>query len=1007
MIQVQHQIAAAGKDMIVPAQIAVRGCPLLKVQHPFGRIGYNHRATRNAGSFGGSKQMPDILFAVRRTIACVPHQISNVCHSLAKTHHGDNFRNMRPAVHMSILLLAFLTLADPLDEAKSALGSGEYDTARELLADAQSAAALSLRAELKLATGDYVGALADAQSAEAGLLVARARMRVGHYKEALGGLRAHIKTEDSPQARMLISELAGILGERDEVKRQANYFFDLYGSTREPSAATLTAIAFGVQHEDTHGAWRAYKEAHDADPDYLDAYLRAGFLCFDTYSWANGRAEFQAVLERNENHADAHAGLAAILFADDSTDGALQHAEAALAINPKQDLALELKSQILILEEKYEESLALLEQVLTSNPQDLEALALVAAHHDGWGTDADRDAAIAKIKAINPQATEFYNILALSAERRYQFVESTAWGKKAIETDPDDWQGYYMAGVGLLRLGEEREGYDLLDQAFSMNGFNIWAYNMLLVLDKDLKKKEYEEHQTEHFVVKMDRKDSKVFWPYFEKVLESAWDRYTKKYGMEPLGPKAYKGKILVLVLPNHQLFSARTVGLPGLGAAGVCFGQVILMPSPRAAGFGMSAFNWQAVIDHEFVHVMTLQRTDYRIPRWFTEGISTIEEPTPDTGSDSLFVWAVANNKLADIEDLNTGFTRPRFPQQFALSYAYSGLICEYLREVHGQETLDRMLTLYQAGKRTPEVVTEATGMSLEAFNAAAKSFAAKRVETIALYPPVNAETFEALQEIAEDDRTAQQWLSLSRGMLEDGEPAAAKRAAEKALEKDAKSARALNMLGQITYSVDDDAESAKAHFKNSLKIQNTFAANIYLGMILKDEESYEEAITHLEAARKLYPRAVNVPNVYELLTELYAETKQAAKGLAVAREAMKLEPTQKKLAMAAGQMAMDLNKPEAALECYQYAIRVNPFDEDLHLAALAAHKALKDNAGIEREARVTLGLAPRSEEALAALCEVLLDTDQLSEARPFIARLRRANRNHPLVERYQSSNK
>ncbi|MFT5128196.1 MAG: tetratricopeptide (TPR) repeat protein [Rhodothermales bacterium] len=905
---------------------------------------------------------------------------------------------------MSILftLLAALATAGPLDDAKSAIATGEYEAVAELLADAESAEAMELRAEFKLATGDYHGAISDAESAKAGLIAARARIRIGAYQEAFSGLQAELKLEDSPEVRLLIMELARLLGDRAEIDRQTDYFFDLYSSSKKPSAATLTAIAFGVQHEDIQGAWRAYNEAHKADPDYLEAYLRAGELCFEKYSWANGRSEFEAVLERNPHHADALAGLAAILFADDSTSRALASAEAALAINPKQDLALELKSQILILEEKYDESLALLQQVLEVNPQDPEALALVAAHHDGWGADEARDAAIAKVRAINSKATDVYNILASSAERRYQFVESSTWGRKAIEVDPDDWQGYYMAGVGLLRLGEEREGYELLDKAFHMNGFNIWASNMLMVLDKDLKKHEYDQHETAHFMVKMDKKDSKILWPYFEDVLEDSWSRYTKKYGMEPVGPKAYNGKILVLVLPSHQLFSARTVGLPGLGAAGVCFGQVILMPSPRAAGFGMSAFNWHAVVDHEFAHVMTLQRTDYRIPRWFTEGISTIEEPTPDTGSDPLFVWAVANDKLANIEDLNTGFTRPRFPQQFSLSYAYSGMICEYLRDVHGQETIDRMLTLYKAGKRTPVVVTEATGMSLEDFNLAIKSFVADRVATIALHPPVENEQYEALKEIEEEDRSAQQWLDLARAVLEDGEPPAAKRAAEKALEKDPKLPAALNLLGQIAYSVDDDAESAKKHLEASLNIKQTFAANFYLGMIENEEEAYDSAILHLEAARRLYPRAVNSPNVYAMLAEVYEKAGQLEKSLELAQAAMKLEPTQKDLAINAGKVALKLGKPDIAAAAFDYAIRINPFDDRIHIAALEAQKALKDHAGIEREARVLLGLAPRSEDALAALCEVLLDSNRRTEARPFIGRLRRANRDHPLIERY-----
>ena len=47
----------------------------------------------------------------------------------------------------------------------------------------------------------------------------------------------------------------------------------------------LTAVARGVQHEDPHGAWRAYQKAQQADPDYLDAYVFAGEHCLDKYAW--------------------------------------------------------------------------------------------------------------------------------------------------------------------------------------------------------------------------------------------------------------------------------------------------------------------------------------------------------------------------------------------------------------------------------------------------------------------------------------------------------------------------------------------------------------------------------------------------------------------------------------------------------------------------------------------------------------------------------------------------
>ena len=69
-----------------------------------------------------------------------------------------------------------------------------------------------------------------------------------------------------------------------------------------------------------------------------------------------------------------------------------------------------------------------------------------------------------------------------------------------------------------------------------------------------------------------------------------------------------------------------RNLGLPGLvGALGACFGRVVSMDSPQAKAPG--TFSWQATLWHELAHVVTLQMSNQRVPRWLTEGISVYEE--------------------------------------------------------------------------------------------------------------------------------------------------------------------------------------------------------------------------------------------------------------------------------------------------------------------------------------------------------------------------------------------
>src|SRR5207248_10091316 len=98
-------------------------------------------------------------------------------------------------------------------------------------------------------------------------------------------------------------------------------------------------------------------------------------------------------------------------------------------------------------------------------------------------------------------------------------------------------------------------------------------------------------------------------------VLRRAYDRYKRRYGFEPRGP------IVVEMFADPQQYAIRTVGLPQLGALGVCFGRVITAMEP-----GSAHFSWAMVLSHELAHVFAIQLSRSRVPRWFTEGLSEWE---------------------------------------------------------------------------------------------------------------------------------------------------------------------------------------------------------------------------------------------------------------------------------------------------------------------------------------------------------------------------------------------
>ena len=107
-------------------------------------------------------------------------------------------------------------------------------------------------------------------------------------------------------------------------------------------------------------------------------------------------------------------------------------------------------------------------------------------------------------------------------------------------------------------------------------------------------------------------------------LLRRAKKTLCEKYGVTLTEP------VIVEIFPQRKEFAVRTFGLPGAdGLLGVCFGRVVTANSP--ASQGEHPANWEAVLWHEFCHVVTLSKTHNKMPRWLSEGISVHEEGRED----------------------------------------------------------------------------------------------------------------------------------------------------------------------------------------------------------------------------------------------------------------------------------------------------------------------------------------------------------------------------------------
>jgi tetratricopeptide (TPR) repeat protein len=551
-------------------------------------------------------------------------------------------------------------------------------------------------------------------------VLAGTEIRTGKYNDASNRLKKYLISDpDDFNARLLLIEVSEIIGDSRELIKQRRYLKNLYSAGKADTAPALTATAKSVWKTDPKGALILLQKAHQTDKNYLEAYIQAGNLCYDRYAWGKAKKEFSEALKLKQDNPEALSGLAVLDLSAGQIAKATRKIDTALKANPESLSALTLKAYIALIEDDLKKCRNILEDAEKINPNSIDVFCIYAAMNDMTGDIRKRDDYIKRAKKINPSYVDIYNMLSITAEQKYRFKKAVEWAEKAIETDPDHWKGYYLAGSGLLRLGEEKKGYRLLSESFEKNSFNILAYNALNVLDRDFKHNEFQYYKTAHFAVKISREDAPFIWPYLEPILEKTYQKFTVQFKYKPTGPEEHNNKILLHILPDHMSFSARTIGLPGISAEGVCFGQVILMPSPRYASLGSACgMDWKSVFEHEFLHILTLQKSDFRISRWLTEGISTSGESDLHGKWNHFFMMAGKSSKLLPLENLEAGFLNPVYPMQVPVSYYQAALVCRYFKEKHGNDSIIKMIELYRKGKETEEIITDISGMNTDELN-------------------------------------------------------------------------------------------------------------------------------------------------------------------------------------------------------------------------------------------------------------------------------------------------
>ncbi len=630
-------------------------------------------------------------------------------------------------IHGSCLLLFLLAalgraaagdeIAEELELARKQYAEGSYYKAADLLRDllldvpgATEARILLLRVELARGELEEAEALAaalaelegggppDALLARADLAFARGRLdeaeRLAHEARAAApdDLRSAVAVARVLEYRGRDEEsrafVDGVLGPVDLNRLDSDGLLSVSRLYRAVGEWELAAQAC------VHAERRRKKEERpttDVLVELGDLYRLAHSLSGDT---PRAFSTYRDALKQNGSLVAAKVGRALVhLYVNDSYD-AEKEIDEALAINPNSVDALGVKAWFRVLDGRHTEALEIVDRALEVNPVAKSPLANRAAAL--WLLDrADEyEEVVTRILEVDPTYGEVYRVVGDALSRNLRFADAVPFHRRALDVDPGNGIARISLGRDLCFTGREEEGLEALRASYDGHPYpHPWRNNMELILEK--LDREFVDSETEHFRLRVHVDENPILGPRLRTALEDDYVTLTEKYGWKP------DEVVLVEMMPKHEDFSVRTVGFYGLGAVGACFGNFVTLVSPRSEA--RHTFCYRRTALHELAHVVTIGRSNARVPRWLTEGLSVYEEriakPTWGRDQELELYHAYRNDELMPLREFNAYFRGPRI----GFAYYQGGLFCHFVDETYGFDALLGLLDAFGDGLETP----------------------------------------------------------------------------------------------------------------------------------------------------------------------------------------------------------------------------------------------------------------------------------------------------------------
>ncbi|MEO2034013.1 MAG: hypothetical protein ABGZ35_18215 [Planctomycetaceae bacterium] len=832
------------------------------------------------------------------------------------------------SVLTTVVLVSWTSLASAtVRECRRLLMTGRYedclamaDEAIEQRAYGEEWPVLKLRAEREL--GRYSAAAA---AAAAG--IERYPWSIRLYYEAYLDLRELGRTEDAANALKEIDRLAAAAPWR-------------YSDADDLVALGKAALAAGADPRDVlKGFFDRARRNFSGRPD--------GVLASAELAIEKGDVRFAAELlaPALDEFSDNAEILWTHYLATRSSDPQLaeKSKQAALLINPNLTVAILAAASEQIDREQFAEAAMRIAGLRARNPHHAKACGLLVAIHHLRG-EVDEAARVREAGLEhNPKNPVLDHHTGVTLSRRYRFHEGATLQRQALKLDPDYLPARVQLAQDLLRLGESDEGWQLADDAHQRDGYDTQLFNLLQLRDSFDR---FEVLRNERFELHMARAESLVFGEQAMRLLESAWEELTGRYGHVPTDP------VIVEIFDRPDDFAVRTFGLPDVtGFLGVCFGRVITANSPTV--HRRNPNNWESVLWHEFCHVITLQMTGNRIPRWLSEGISVYEERRRDGRCGQRMTPAfrdrILRGEVTSVGRLSSAFLEAKTGDDLNFAYYESSMVVEYFIDQRGHDGLIAVLKDLNAGLQINDAL-ERNSTDLETFNKGFQSWLRTQAESFAAGVDFDAETLAA---VADNTDFSELHPNHYSGCVV---------AVRRLLESDPEKAEA-ELLRLIELFPQD----------NSIGGARKVLAQLYRSQRRPmDEKLLLEA--HVAVTADDIDSAIR-------LMDLNIQSGNRAAAVAAGRMALAIDPARGPVLRQLADAAVQAKQSTLAIECLRGLLELEPLRAPVWRFRIAQLSRVEEPREARRQLLLALEEAPRYREAHQLLLEVI---EELSDNNP-----------------------